>query len=340
MAGQGAQYSYQVYPVASFRVATGANEGDAIGLSKDVLQGDEYRLARQASTKTLALREGSKTSQKIAAGSEVGYLGDGLSIDACHTVMAPDGTMVELLILTVWGDARPARYFMALGKLQSGIDYVLVSSEADSAPQRFADIACVSFIAGTRVTMSTGAQKPVEDLQEGDKILTRDNGVQPVLWVGHQTIRATGTFAPVRISAGTLNVANDLILMPNHRLFVWQRSDEIGAGRSEVMIKAINLVNGDTVQQEEGGFFDTYNILFDGHQIIYAEGVAVESLMVTGQTRAALPEELRETAEDTDTSKSASLEFDAPNRVNPEDDMAKALTRASKGATAKPRKKT
>lgn len=151
-------------------------------------------------------------------------------------------------------------------------------------------------------------------------------------------MRAMGALAPIRITQGTMSVANDLVLMPNHRLFIWQRSDEIGAGRSEVMIKASNLVNGDTVLQEEGGFFDTYNILFDRHQIIYAEGVAVESLMVTGQTRAILPEALRDVG--SDSGMAASIEIDIPNLADPDDDMAQALTRASKGAPAKPRKKS
>lgn len=338
MSSVDAQYSFLVYPISDFRVSTGANEGDPIGLPKDVVQGDEYRLSRQAATLKLALRDGPKADQIIATGSQIGYVGDSLTIDACHTVMTPDGSLAELLLLTVWGDARPARYFLPLADMVPNRDYMLVSSETESAPQRFADIACVSFIAGTHVTLSTGAQKLVEELVEGDRVLTRDHGVQPILWVGHQTMRAMGALAPIRITQGTMSVANDLVLMPNHRLFIWQRSDEIGAGRSEVMIKASNLVNGDTVLQEEGGFFDTYNILFDRHQIIYAEGVAVESLMVTGQTRAILPEALRDVG--SDAGMAASIEIDTPNLADPDDDMAQALTRASKGAPSKTRKKS
>ena len=66
----------------------------------------------------------------------------------------------------------------------------------------------------TRITMATGAQVPVEDLRPGDRILTRDDGPQPLRWIGQRTTRASGLFAPVLIRAGTLNNARDLVVAP------------------------------------------------------------------------------------------------------------------------------
>ena len=60
-------------------------------------------------------------------------------------------------------------------------------------------------------------------------------------------------FALICIKAGTLNNDNDLIISPDHRLFIYQRSDELGAGRAELLVKVRYLLNGDTVFTKTGG---------------------------------------------------------------------------------------
>jgi len=108
--------------------------------------------------------------------------------------------------------------------------------------------------------------------------------------VSQTTLRAVGDFAPVVITKGALHNENDLVVSPDHRLFIYQRQDKLGAGRSEVLIKVKHLINGDTVYQRNGGFVDYFQLLFDDHQIIYAEGIAAESLLINQRTRAALPD--------------------------------------------------
>jgi len=44
----------------------------------------------------------------------------------------------------------------------------------------------------------------------------------------------------------------------------------------------------------DGGFVDYFQILFDRHHIIYAEGIAAESMLVDPRTKPALPEGLLE----------------------------------------------
>ncbi|NCW68232.1 MAG: hypothetical protein EBV86_06625 [Marivivens sp.] len=127
------------------------------------------------------------------------------------------------------------------------------------------------------------------DLKVGDRVLTRDDGAQSVRWIGQTTLRAVGEFAPVVIRKGTLHNENDLMLSPDHRVFIYQREDHLGAGRAEVLVRVRHLINGDTVYQQDGGFVDYFQILFDDHQIIYAEGIAAESLLIDPRTRRALP---------------------------------------------------
>ena len=81
---------------------------------------------------------------------------------------------------------------------------------------RFAEIARVSFTRGTRITMSSSVQVPIEDIRVGDNVLTRDYSPQSVRWIGETTLRAVGEFAPVVIRNGALHNANNLILSPDH----------------------------------------------------------------------------------------------------------------------------
>ena len=45
---------------------------------------------------------------------------------------------------------------------------------------------------------------------------------------------------------------------------------------------------------QQGGFVEYFQILFDAHHIIYAEGIAAESMLIDPRTRPALPRELLE----------------------------------------------
>jgi hypothetical protein len=168
-----------------------------------------------------------------------------------------------------------------------------VAIDRRGAGAKLAEIACVSFARSTQITMANGLQKRIETLAVGDRVLTRDNGPREIRWIGTQTVRATGAFAPIKIAKGALNNSGDLILSPNHRLFIYQRRDRIHAGRSEVLVRARHLVNGETVVQSDGGFVDYFQLLFDQHEIIYAEGIAAESLLVDTRVRAAIPAEVR-----------------------------------------------
>ena len=49
-------------------------------------------------------------------------------------------------------------------------------------------------------------------------------------------------------------------------------------------------MNGTTVTRDEGGFVDYVQLLFDKHEIIYAEGIAAESLFVDTTSRPAEPD--------------------------------------------------
>jgi len=287
--------SLTVFPADFFRVSYGVNEGDAIGDASDLIMEDTYELSEAAHTGRLAIASREATGEFIiAADSELGQPGARLFLDCLVTFMGPNGSHDEALVLVeVDQDGAIADiYLHALTPLHPKAGYTLVTIDPDAAREKLAESACVSFTAGTRITMADGRQMPIEELKAGDRVLTRDSGPQEIRWVGQQTVRATGAFAPIRIAPGALNNDNALTLSPNHRLFIYQRVDAVKAGQKEVLVKARLLVNGTTVVQSDGGFVDYFQLLFDKHEIIYAEGIASESLFVDTATRPALPAEV------------------------------------------------
>ena len=324
-------FRFATYRASAVRALTGANEGDALGLGDAALPGDTYRLERDAKPERLTICDGPDGGQVVADGSEVGQPGDRLIIADCHSFMGAKGEMIEILVLkrtSKGGDVT--LHLLPLASLYPGREYDLIGSSATSAPDRFADIASVNFFAGTHLTLARGEQGRVEDLRIGDLVLTRDHGPRPVRWIAQHTRRAVGAAAPVRISAGTLNTARDLLLSPQHRLFIWQRRDRLGAGRAEILVRADLLVNGTTVTREEGGHIDSYQILFDSHEIIFAEGIAVESLLVTADIHAPLPDGLSLGDIRAAQRNAAGLEVDERALGNAADAAAR-LTRASRG---------
>ncbi|QEE35978.1 Hint domain-containing protein [Octadecabacter sp. SW4] len=287
-----APQSLQVYPAAQFRVTDGVAEGDPITFADDLVMDDLYQLVDGARRAPLIVTmTDAPTHFILHPDTPHGAVGNDFYLDCCVTLMAPDSTTIEALIFVEVEDGEVAEsYFLPLATLAPGTDYRLVGVDRHAATSRFAEVACVSFTRGTRITLASGEQRPVEDLQVGDRVLTRDDGPQDVRWIGQTTLRAVGAFAPVVIRKDTLFNAHDLVLSPDHRIFVYQREDALGAGRAEVLIKVRHLINGDTVFQRDGGFVDYFQLLFDDHQIVYAEGIAAESLLIDPRTRGALPE--------------------------------------------------
>lgn len=286
--------SIPVYRAEDFLVIDGANIDATLSYASEAELDDVFELHSRAERTRLTIHVLSSDTYAVAQGTEIGTPGAKLVVDSCLTVMSNSGSTLDMLVLVELDDESLVQgvYVLPLAPIVPHAHYRLVGVDRDSAVRKLAQVACVAFTRGTRITLSTGAQKPIEELKVGDKLLTRDDGAQDIRWIGEHTMRAVGDFAPIVIKAGTLNNTNDLVVSPDHRLFIYQRRDALGAGRSEVLVKARHLVNGETVVQQEGGFVDYFQLLFEQHQIIYAEGIAAETLLVDTRTRPAVEGDL------------------------------------------------
>lgn len=163
----------------------------------------------------------------------------------------------------------------------NGFNYDLAVEDATFLPPTvicFADTVMIETVEGPK---AAGA------IKVGDVVITRDDGPQTVRWVGSQLIAGArmavdGRMRPIRIRAGALGdgtPTNDLLVSPQHRILVRSNIAQKIFGANEVLVaaKQLLLINGIDVADDLDSV--TYvHILFDDHQIIFADGAEAESL--------------------------------------------------------------
>ncbi|WP_407492683.1 Hint domain-containing protein [Pseudooceanicola sp. MF1-13] len=288
--------SLPVYLGRDLTCMHGANEGDDLTFAAELALDDAYWFSEDAAQHRLGIQSTNTGAITVSDDTGTGTPGAVLHLDSCLTFMSPDGATTEVLVLVELdrADAVTAVYALPLAPLSPRVDYTLVGIDRDAA-HKFAEVACVSFTRGTKITLASGAQKKIEALKIGDRVQTRDNGVQEIRWIGHSTVRAVGEFAPIAIRKGAVNNAHDLVVSPDHRLFIDRTTGKTGEG----LVKARHLVNGDTITQQDGGFVEYFQLLFDQHEIIYAEGIAAETLMVDARVRDSEPNKVDRELADT-----------------------------------------
>ena len=279
-----------VYEADLVWVTSGANQGDGLGPADLCQPGDIYQLDREARPLRLRIQADETGRQSIGPGSHVGAEGDTLTLLARHLMITPEGDTVDILLIR--HDPAQVFYALPLSPIGPRIDYTLLEAMENPGDVRLSDLVCIAFTTGTLITMAGGAQRPIETLAPGDRVLTRDNGPQPVRLVAKTTLRALGSFAPVVISAGTLGNEADLVVAPHHRVFLYRRGEKRLGDTSEILVQAKHLVDGEHVWRREGGYVDYYALVFDRHEIVYAEGIPAESLQVSEATLSLMPEAL------------------------------------------------
>lgn len=134
----------------------------------------------------------------------------------------------------------------------------------------------VCFAAGTRIATATGPRR-IEKLRVGDLVETADHGLRPIRWIGQMAVDARGDLAPILFEAGSLGNRRDLMVSPLHRMLLTGWQVELMFGEDEVLAAAKMLVNGSTIRAVPMDVISYYHIMFDAHEIVYAEGAAAES---------------------------------------------------------------
>jgi hypothetical protein len=185
---------------------------------------------------------------------------------------------------------RGVRLVMALGEMPPrDHDLWVVRASVDRSvprPGAQAPTGVICFAPGTRIATPQG-QRLIETLAPGDTVLTRDNGPQPVLWMGHRRISGARMYAmphlrPIRLRAGAVGVGEpdrDLIVSPQHRMLVRGASARALFNTDEVLVAAQDLVNDHSILIDRSLREVTYvHVLLEHHNVIWANNLQTESL--------------------------------------------------------------
>ncbi len=166
---------------------------------------------------------------------------------------------------------------------------------ADGTLVNFSEIEnIICFTPGTRILTRNGERR-IETLKPGDMVLTRDNGARPIRWIGRRTVPGRGKLAPIKLSSGSVcESRSDLLVSPQHRVLFTGYRAELLFGESEVLVAAKHLLNGKDVLIQEQPAVTYIHLMFDRHEIIYANGYATESFYAGDQALAAIDAPARE----------------------------------------------
>lgn len=138
------------------------------------------------------------------------------------------------------------------------------------------------FVSGTLIKTPFG-QVPVEFLKVGDLVTTRDNGDQPLAWVGTARTHGQAQFAPVRIETGVLGNTEILEVSQQHRMLFNTPSTELNFGFHEVLVAAKHLVGNKGVALSPRAQVDYVHLMFARHEIVCANGSWSESFFYGDQ---------------------------------------------------------
>lgn len=140
------------------------------------------------------------------------------------------------------------------------------------------------FTPGTTIATPKG-ERLVEELMVGDRIITRDNGIQEIRWIGSKTLNGRDlTLAhhlkPVLIRAGALGNGlpeRDMVVSPNHRVLVANDRTALYFEEHEVLVAAKHLINNRGVEVLDTLRTTYVHFMFDRHEVVLSNGSWTES---------------------------------------------------------------
>jgi hypothetical protein len=143
----------------------------------------------------------------------------------------------------------------------------------DSSDLTFENTGVVCFTTGTAIRTPLG-EVLIDDLKVGDLVDTLDNGPQRIRWIGRREIgeaefRRDITLRPVLIRRGVSGAERDMFVSRQHGMLVGENQ----------LIRAAHLADlMPGVRVAHGKQSVTYvHLMFDDHQIIFADGTRSES---------------------------------------------------------------
>ncbi|WP_022704741.1 Hint domain-containing protein [Pseudorhodobacter ferrugineus] len=187
------------------------------------------------------------------------------------------------------------------------LDYYTGANDANITPGEIFSLfgntqAILCFTRGALIDTAAGAV-PVEGLKVGDAIAVAKGGFERIKWIcstklGGAALRRLPKLRPVCITAGALGDGlpkRDLWVSRQHRMLIRSAVAERMFGTKTALIAAIKLtaLPGIFVDEAVEGV-EYFHILFDSHEVIWAEGAPSESLYTGPEALKSVPVEARD----------------------------------------------
>ncbi len=240
-------------------------------------------------------KRAARTVRRLVGAAIAGRMsaGDAQAEDDAHDVpdasfIVTDGMHSYSLTLIPVPDTG-AKLLMVLGDMPpSDQDLWVVRAALDPTHSGAgAEVAggVICFTPNTMIATESGP-RAIAELNAGDRILTRDNGPQEILWRGHR--RMTGArlhvmphLRPIRFASGALGFGRpdqELLVSPQHRMLVKGQAALALFNTPEVLVAAQDLVNDRTILVDHSAREVTYvHLLLERHNIVWANGLETES---------------------------------------------------------------
>lgn len=135
-------------------------------------------------------------------------------------------------------------------------------------------------LAGTRVATAVGWQR-IEDIREGDAVLTFDNGLRTVravkrqpLWEGSD--HCPRQFQPYFVPAGALGNREDMMVLPRQGVLVESDAAEDALGDPFVLVQVNALVGTCGIERVDPGHpLEVITLHFDEDEIVFSSNGAL-----------------------------------------------------------------
>ena len=135
------------------------------------------------------------------------------------------------------------------------------------------------FLKGTTIRTVSGDRK-IEDLAIGDLLPTMFGGLRPIQWIGRYPIKKSDPSKPWVKDALPIRIARSALgpELPHADLYVTGGHSLLIDG---VLVPADMLLNGTTITryEPESDAMELFHIKLESHDVIYAEGAPVETLL-------------------------------------------------------------
>ncbi len=159
----------------------------------------------------------------------------------------------------------------------------------------------ICFTPGTAIATPRG-EVAVEDLQAGQKVITRDHGIQEISWIGKKMLSTADMIAdpklrPVLIRKGALGHGmpeRDMMVSPNHRLLVADDETNLLFDEREVLVAAKHMVGREGIDQVLVSGTEYIHLMFESHELILSDGAWTESFQPGDMSLRGIGEEQRD----------------------------------------------